>query len=99
MNLKPKHLPMVTMLTGLGALVGLGIYQKVARDSASFTAIPIVMIVLGVSLAIVQYRTGFALQRGGRLVSRVEDPFFYWLALICSTVPFIAIGIFLPWVD
>jgi hypothetical protein len=92
MKLPPRHLPLVTLLVGLCALAGLGAYWTTSR-SVSPTALSIIFVFLGVSLAIVQIYSGFALQRGRNAVSRVEDPFSYWTGFFCSTVPFIVFGV------
>ena len=92
MRFPPRHLPLVTLLVGLCALAGLGAYWATNR-SVSPTALSIILVLLGVSLAIVQIYSGFALQRGRNAVSRVEEPFSYWTGFFCSSVPFIASGV------
>jgi hypothetical protein len=67
--------------------------MNVFSGSFSPIVIAVIFLVFGVSLSIVQICCGFALQRGGYLVSREEDPFLYWCGYFCSTIPFLLIGI------
>jgi hypothetical protein len=91
MRLPPRHFPLVTLVIGLGGLLGLWAYSLVG--SVSLTVIGISLVLIGVSLAVAQLYSGFSIPQGGKVVSRVDEPFLYWMGLFCYTVPFIYGGV------
>lgn len=95
MKLHPRYFPLITLLAGVAALVGLAIYTRSGSDAALFVGVPAISILLGVVLAIVQLISGFAIAPQCFRIStaRGENPFLYWSGLLCSTIPFVAIGL------
>jgi len=97
MKIPQRHLPVITLLGGLGSLIGYAVYSSAFHGSFSPFVISAILIALGLSLSIVQIRCGFALQQGGRLVSREDDSSLFWWGYFCSTVPYLLIGIVILW--
>lgn len=90
MKLSPRYQPLVVLLIGLSLLIITALVGHGSGPSGYLA--PIILILMGSSLSIVQLRCGFSLQYGGGVISRSEDPFSFWVGYFTSTLPFIIGG-------
>ena len=87
--IQPRDQPLAVLLVGLVALVVIAQLHNHAVISITIS-FPILSLILGISLAVVQLKSGFTIRRG---ISRDSDPQLYLFGLVLTSAPFIAGGL------
>ena len=87
--INPRNQPLAVLITGIFALVVIAQFDRLEIVSITL-GFPVVSILLGISLAVVQVRSEFTLRRS---ISRDEDPLFFLFGLVLTTAPLIIGGL------